>query len=419
MDSAHRRSENEPPMPAPGKPAKSPPMAFQMTSNDSLNAPRDYTLPSQLPFQQMDYLTSTSAGYGTDYDVSSPMELDLQGQVHKQVEALRLQHQAFVVERECWNMERDRLYKRIAALEALLKSPKGPRSVLTPPDRALSGTGSHRDSPSKSPEMTPSTNGVHAHAPAQRTSSNSSRLPSIAEHDANPVQGRKASFKRDNAPRHINIPPEPSVQVNVIPDVEDPLSPPATGQILSPPPPEYLRNAGHTPIRIASRPTSSHSQGQAELDDTPTRRNTARNLALPNEVDDDPGLSGPLRLPELPTTPGDENFTIDALTARLQYIEEHPDESEPLALSAKPNRDDESDVDTSDHTIKPVEEAVIETKETPLISQSLSSAAEMSPPPASEASQTLTPQDRLQDRGIKLKTKASMNFGAPLGKLRP
>ena len=133
---------------------------------------------------------------------------------------------------------------------------------------------------------------------------------------------------------------------------EDPPSPPTTTRIMSPPPPEYVRHAGHTPLRGPSRPTSSSSYKAiaAALDDTPTRRNTARNVALSRDEDGDHGLIGPLKLPELPNAPDAENFTIDALTTRLQYIENHPDENRPLALSAKVNWDAESDVDNSDLT---------------------------------------------------------------------
>ena len=57
-------------------------------------------------------------------------ELEMQAQLDKQADALRLQHQAFVAEREGWQFERDRLYRRIASLEALLKSTaNGHRSV--------------------------------------------------------------------------------------------------------------------------------------------------------------------------------------------------------------------------------------------------------------------------------------------------
>lgn len=269
--------------------------------------------------------------------------------------------------------------------------------------------------------------------------SNNSRLPSIAEDDGSPVakSERTVSFiKREGAPTTIVIPSDADIEKSNL-DAQTPLSPPATRQVLSPPPAEYLKNAGHTPLRIDSRPSSSHShKGPVGVDDTPTRRNTAHNFALSNDSDEDVGLAGPLRLPELPNVPSSENFTIDMLTARLQYIEEHPKESEPLALSAKINRDDESDVDVSEITyvptslqilacltkssIKAPDDGVTEPRDTPSLSQSDASVADMSPPPASEASQAYTPFEPPADHGgIKLKKKASLNFGAPLGQLRP
>lgn len=54
------------------------------------------------------------------FDISE-IELEMQAQLDKQAEALRLQHQAFVAERESWQYEKERLYRRVAALEALLK----------------------------------------------------------------------------------------------------------------------------------------------------------------------------------------------------------------------------------------------------------------------------------------------------------
>jgi hypothetical protein len=51
----------------------------------------------------------------------------MQAQLDKLNDALRLQNQAFVAERESWQMERDRMHRRIVALEALLKSPNGQR----------------------------------------------------------------------------------------------------------------------------------------------------------------------------------------------------------------------------------------------------------------------------------------------------
>ena len=51
----------------------------------------------------------------------SESELYMQAQIDKQAEALRLQHQAFMAERESWQFEKDRLYRRITSLESLLK----------------------------------------------------------------------------------------------------------------------------------------------------------------------------------------------------------------------------------------------------------------------------------------------------------
>lgn len=49
------------------------------------------------------------------------IEMEMQAQLDKQTEALHLQHKAFSAERDSWQLEKDRLYRRIAALESLLK----------------------------------------------------------------------------------------------------------------------------------------------------------------------------------------------------------------------------------------------------------------------------------------------------------
>lgn len=102
-------------------PPKSPPMAFQTTSNDALWAPMGYgnKVPSQVP--SLTSLTSPPASRLWDMHASD-LEMDMQAQLDKQSEALRLQHQAFVAERESWQYEKERMYRRIASLEALLKS---------------------------------------------------------------------------------------------------------------------------------------------------------------------------------------------------------------------------------------------------------------------------------------------------------
>ena len=69
--------------------------------------------------------------------------------------------------------------------------------------------------------------------------------------------------------------------------------------------------------------------------DTPTKSNTKQNIleAQRNGLDDeDRPLKGPLFMPELPNQLGDEHFSLDALCARLKYIEDDPDENQPLVL---------------------------------------------------------------------------------------
>lgn len=94
---------------------RSPPMAFEMTSNDALWAPSQ---------ARVSPLTSPPLSLFLDF---SPSECEMQAQLDKQADALRLQNQAFAAERESWQLERDRLYRRIGALETLLKSASGHR----------------------------------------------------------------------------------------------------------------------------------------------------------------------------------------------------------------------------------------------------------------------------------------------------
>jgi len=112
---------------ATSKAPKSPPLAFQMTSNDSLVAPVYSNHQSQMAFQSPQYIFSPGTQQKLEYQLDDPMQQELQAQIQKQAEALRLQHQAFAVERECWDLERDRLYRRVMALESLLKAANGHR----------------------------------------------------------------------------------------------------------------------------------------------------------------------------------------------------------------------------------------------------------------------------------------------------
>ncbi|KAG9649965.1 hypothetical protein KCU86_g17376, partial [Aureobasidium melanogenum] len=349
-------------------PPKSPPLAFQMTSNDSLWAPSFNPM-------AMQSLSQVSSPY---YLGTSPTENDMQAQLDKLHEALRLQHQAFVAERESWQMERDRMQRRVSALESLLKSPNG-------------------QSPARSPAISPQ-NGVK---PA------SSQLPSIAEVDTSRLSPEMPRVKRDAAPVHIDIPTlaDASVFDSDAPLTEVlhgdlPASPPATRNILSPPPPANLRHAGHTPLK-APRPgefSPALSTRSDKLADTPTRTNTLMNEVMSQDDGADESLKGPLHMPSLPCNPGAENFTVDMLSAKLQDISEHPEENQPIVLQSTNLVLDEP------------------SEASPVPDEKVDSASSDSKDKAESPSAESKDNNAL-DVGIRLRTKPSSNFGAPLGSM--
>ena len=113
---------------APVKAPKSPPLAFQMTSNDTLIAPVDqHNSSTRMTSYSPDGVYSPGTREKLDYGPSRSTHEEMQAQIRRQAEALHLQHAAFAVERDCWDMERDRLYRRITALESLLKTANGHR----------------------------------------------------------------------------------------------------------------------------------------------------------------------------------------------------------------------------------------------------------------------------------------------------
>jgi hypothetical protein len=115
-----------PPVP---KRTKSPPMAFERTSNDAL-APR---ISPPFDYHNIDPFLDTSSRIMSP--IGSPSS-DLRALVHKQSEALdhahkafAVAHSAFAVEREAWRIEKDGLYARIASFEQLLATNGGHRCV--------------------------------------------------------------------------------------------------------------------------------------------------------------------------------------------------------------------------------------------------------------------------------------------------
>lgn len=71
------------------------------------------------------------------------------------------------------------------------------------------------------------------------------------------------------------------------------------------------------------------------IDDTPTRHNTHINTQLTqsNDEDEDRALTGPLNMPELPHEADESNFTLEALSRRLEQIEKHPETGRPMVFA--------------------------------------------------------------------------------------
>lgn len=255
-------------------------------------------------------------------------EPDLQVVLDQQAAALQLLHDAFAAERQAWNMEKERLYCRIASLEKLLRTGDG-------------------HSPAKSPVLSPlNTNTITS--PQVRATTHQQRLPSIAEDEPPPLP---LSQRRQNASLSLDLPSPPSNQYHKEATVtfqhdsptavmvqEISVSPPAGGP-LSPPPLINRMAAGHTPLR-APRPLTPpplNALSMDGIDDTPTRNNTQLNAfrSTSNDEDEDQELSGPLNMPELPNRPDATNFTLEALSKRLEQIEKNPSESAPMIFNER------------------------------------------------------------------------------------
>lgn len=270
---------------------------------------------------------------------------ELRAIIERQTEAMHAQREAHRLERETWDLNRARLNRRIASLEQLLR----------PNDT---------HSPAGSPQFAPY-QGFVTLAPHPRVTSSgtTTRLPSIAE-DAPRTQPltppkRTSSMRRDSAPTFIAIPkPAPGAfavdgQVEASTDALSELivSPPRDldgerDAALSPPPSAYTEHAGHTPLKMPSRPSHVSTPSSVALSentvDLVTESNTLSNVQTADHLRqeaDDAALQGPLRMPQLPTEADSNTFTVDALTARLQQIEDNPHENEPAVLRASPIRE--------------------------------------------------------------------------------
>lgn len=216
---------------------------------------------------------------------------------------------------------------------------------------------------------------------------------------------------------------------------------------LSPVPSEYRAHAGHTPVKTPARPMTPLSKDMAasEMEDTPTKSNTHINtfIARNDGEDEDPALTGPLSMPELPNQPGEHNFTEEMLFRRLEHIAQSPgtDEARPLVFAtptpglATPDPADGSPkaVDryiskvsalynrfADDHDSNPGGiVAPVPTHELPTqpgSAMSPQSGIPLSQVTSNEEIEAAVQRD-FDQGGIKLKKKASSNFGAPFGTL--
>jgi hypothetical protein len=182
---------------------------------------------------------------------------------------------------------------------------------------------------------------------------------------------------------------------------EIPISPPTTAMALSPLPPAYRADAGHTPLKRPPTPPPQKMTMDG-IEDTPTRNNTHINTLLTRSDDEeqDVPLKGPLSMPELPNNPDEANFTLEALSKRLEQVARSPEASRPT-IFAEP----------SPGMLSPQEPASLDAdnhSETHEAEQSASAAVSPSAVPA-------RPDHEVN--GIKLRKKVSTNFGAPFGQL--
>ncbi|GAB7360324.1 hypothetical protein MBLNU230_g8080t1 [Neophaeotheca triangularis] len=421
---------------------KSPPLAFEPTSNDAL-AP----LISPPP-QSTTFASPPTSAMGRN---SPPLGegQDLQVIVDQQYNAITRLHEAFAAERQCWALEKERLHQRIGGLERLLRQrDNGHR--YTEPLQLQRGKPAKTDaaSPAKSPAASP-TNGRSIASPqARAVNAGAPRLPSIAEDENIQPYSLPNNPEAQPAPQTIDLPSmtsiteEPpaaegrrsSVSFNTTTDGtngdvlvdEVPISPPTSARALSPPPAANTELAGHTPLKTSRPPTpppAKHLLADETLDDTPTRTNTHINTLLTQQSlegsSDDPALTGPLNLPSLPCAPDQTNFTMEALSARLQSISASPETHLPhVFTSPSPGLAPLPKSQNSSNNHKTLSDSVDRPSQamSPLsLTGSTDAMAAMDA--VADGEDARLDLDGGENGGIRLKKKVSTNFGAPFGSL--
>lgn len=132
--SDNETTPSKPPLAPPIVRSKSPPLAFERTSNDAL------VPPTETKSHRTESLASPSpSSMGRRSPLSlSGSEQDLQAIIEQQANTIAKLHDAFAQERKTWKLEKDWLYQRIASFEQLLKSADHHRSVKTIDNTTLS-----------------------------------------------------------------------------------------------------------------------------------------------------------------------------------------------------------------------------------------------------------------------------------------
>ncbi|KAK8214281.1 hypothetical protein HDK77DRAFT_479606 [Phyllosticta capitalensis] len=410
-------SVSSPLSPTNHQPKKSPPSAFQPTPNDALYMslsslpPPVFPMPSNVPVRESipsaSQLPSNASSRQTSSMVCSPLtppDHGMVGSVNTSTSQLSFNstsveewrslladaRSGFEKERQTWDQER-RLYQReisvlrmqmeakdsellvmttkLKQAELAVENPGGfHRQIVSPPSANGNGTAT-RVSPVKSPPT------LDAPRPSLAAPSGQTSVPGTAN---DRVPTFDFSHHGSGEPGWHNF-------------EEDPPSPATTAANLSPAPESYRRHAGHTPGK-----TGSFSSFQTPGDKTPRPLDLGPPPAEDqtaiqtdgSEDGDDLSLQEPLYLPPNPER-SDSSFMLGALQEKLASISENPDEARPAVLQGAP---------PSDTTASEID------------------ATEDPAPLPSDVEDAPGTGDH-EVPGIKLKTKRSCNFGAPIGSM--
>jgi hypothetical protein len=176
------------------------------------------------------------------------------------------------------------------------------------------------------------------------------------------------------------------------------LPPPSTVNVLSPPPENYLRHAGHTPGLLTGDPSVLMNILSPRDDSTPKQLVPIRphmhhhEAAHHEETKEDRSLKGPLGLG---TKPENTLDVLQKLDEKLQDVKDHPEQLKPAVLKTIAHADEGTE------------------NEDPADKKAEKNKRWSPHKSAGDAFDAGIPD------GPRLKLKQSLNFGAPLGSLRP